>query len=512
MKIIKQHNFDSINNLSRCLVFIIIMFYAWYSFKSNFYIVLFIDERILIDDIYNIWLLDDVFNRFQNISNIYLKNILILITEVSYGGDLRYGRLWSNFYAIVLGPLSFFGERFLITSTRILNSLLFFSANYILSKNILKKEQIWIGILVLYSLPAVEYLHRIPKPESLSLLFVALGIGAFNQKKFYLAIFYLSISSFLKINTILLLSVFGIYMLFKTDIKKHVFIFKSSLLVGISLIIVNPILLIPPISFGKFTTPNFYKIYFNWLTSQSSNGDNVIFGLGTLKVWLNSISNLYLIPSEFSILVLIGLIIIFLFVSIQASRKRDVLAQLIVIISFLYLVFYFFYIERQFIHYLSLPLSLLALSLIKTLEMTVSRVKFIIYFALTILLLTGLFSNAARHIEDKNFNANYRFGYTDIYTPEDAKKLTDSVVFEIINIYKFNPSLSKNLVGWHPDLFVPRNGVTYNDNFYIREYWGSKDNVDEALTDYDIFVTYTDYKVDELIKKRKIQNIYIYFK
>ena len=81
-------------------------------------------------------------------------------------------------------------------------------------------------------------------------------------------------------------------MLIKTDIKKYVFVFKSSLIVGISLIIVNPILLIAPISFGKFTTPNFYKIYFNWLASQGSNGDNVAFELGTLKVWLNAISNL----------------------------------------------------------------------------------------------------------------------------------------------------------------------------------------------------------------------------
>ena len=31
------------------------------------------DERIIIDDIYNVWLFDDVFNRFINIENNFFK-------------------------------------------------------------------------------------------------------------------------------------------------------------------------------------------------------------------------------------------------------------------------------------------------------------------------------------------------------------------------------------------------------------------------------------------------------
>ena len=51
---------------------------------------------MLIDDIYNLWLLEDLYGRFINISNPILKNILIIFIELAYGGDLRYGRLWST--------------------------------------------------------------------------------------------------------------------------------------------------------------------------------------------------------------------------------------------------------------------------------------------------------------------------------------------------------------------------------------------------------------------------------
>ena len=80
------------------LLFIIIFFYIFNSFYLNEYEILFIDEKLIIDDIYNIWLIDDVFGRYDNVNNNYLKSILIIFTELSYGGDLRYGHLWSNYF------------------------------------------------------------------------------------------------------------------------------------------------------------------------------------------------------------------------------------------------------------------------------------------------------------------------------------------------------------------------------------------------------------------------------
>ena len=91
-----NHFLDINNKIIKTLPFLILFFYIFFAFKFNQYEIIFMDERIIIDDIYNVWLFDDTFNRFVNIENNFYKKILIFFTEVSYGGDLRYGRLWSN--------------------------------------------------------------------------------------------------------------------------------------------------------------------------------------------------------------------------------------------------------------------------------------------------------------------------------------------------------------------------------------------------------------------------------
>ena len=112
------------------------IFYILNNLKSNIYEVLFIDERMLIDDIYNVWLLEDLYNRFSSISNQTIKNILIIFIELAYGGDLRYGRLWSNVFTILVGPTTFISDTVVIIFSRILNSLLFFTGAYYLSRNL----------------------------------------------------------------------------------------------------------------------------------------------------------------------------------------------------------------------------------------------------------------------------------------------------------------------------------------------------------------------------------------
>ena len=128
------------NNTFRILSVGLLIFYVINNLKNNIYEVLFIDERLLIDDIYNIWLIEDIYNRFSNISNQSLKNILIIFIEFAYGGDLRYGRLWSNFFTIIAGPAIFISDTVVIILSRILNSLLFFFGAYFLSRNLVDKK------------------------------------------------------------------------------------------------------------------------------------------------------------------------------------------------------------------------------------------------------------------------------------------------------------------------------------------------------------------------------------
>ena len=117
----RLHLIDNNNKILKPIFFSILIFYIYQAFKLNNYETLFIDERLLIDDIYNIWFLDDYYNRFVNIENGVYKNLLIFITEIAYGGDLRYGRLWSNIFTLIVGPLTFISDHFVITFTRIIN-------------------------------------------------------------------------------------------------------------------------------------------------------------------------------------------------------------------------------------------------------------------------------------------------------------------------------------------------------------------------------------------------------
>ena len=134
------------------------------------------------------------------------------------------------------------------------------------------------------------------------------------------------------------------------------------------------------------------------------------------------------------------------------------------------------------------------------------RSKLILFFGIL-----GNFTNLERFVNDVEFNANYRYGYENIITVSDAEKLVTSVVSELRIIYELNPHLETNLVYWHPDLFLPRNKVTYEDKFFVREYWGNKDSVNYAINEADVYVTYTDYEVPETISKSVIENYFIYY-
>ena len=160
------------NSIFKFLSLGLFVFYIINNLKNNIYEVLFIDERMLIDDIYNVWLIEDLYDRFTSISNQSLKNILIIFIELAYGGDLRYGRLWSNFFIILAGPVTFISDTAVIIFSRILNSLLFFSGAYFLSKYLVEKKYLWISVFTIYSFSAVEFIHRVPKPDPMVILFV----------------------------------------------------------------------------------------------------------------------------------------------------------------------------------------------------------------------------------------------------------------------------------------------------------------------------------------------------
>jgi len=482
------------------------LFYILNNLKSNIYEVLFIDERMLIDDIYNVWLLEDLYNRFSSISNQTIKNILIIFIELAYGGDLRYGRLWSNVFTILVGPTIFISDTVVIIFSRILNSLLFFTGAYYLSRNLVDKKYLWISVFTIYSLPAVEYFHRIPKPDTLLILFVAISLKYLTDQRYYHSIFFLAIASFIKVNTFIIFFFIWIYIFFKSNEDKVRLVLKTFFLSMFSLFIVNPILLIPPLSFGGIQLPNFYKIYFNWLTTQSSNGDEIVFSFLNFTAWLETLSDFYNFPNKYLFALIFSIIITFIFKAILQSS--DDLSKYLLFIFCFYIFFYFFFIERQYTHYLHLPFSLLLIAFWRTFKKSNNLPAIILVL---IVGTTGNFTNINKFLSDTTFNANTRYGYTSVATVNDAEILITKIIKEIKLVYKANPSLDKNLVYWHPDLFTPRNRVTYNDTFFVREYWGNKDSVESAIKEADIYVTYTNYQVSDSITKLKVENFYLYY-
>ena len=115
------------------------LYYFLNNLSNNMYEVLFIDERMLIDDIYNVWLVEDLYDRFSSVSNSLIKNILIIFIEIAYGGDLRYGRLWPNIFIFFVGPFTLINDAVVISISRLLNSLMFLIGAYLMSKNTGKK-------------------------------------------------------------------------------------------------------------------------------------------------------------------------------------------------------------------------------------------------------------------------------------------------------------------------------------------------------------------------------------
>ena len=499
------HLFDSNNKFYKFSYIPIVFFYIYYAFKFNEYEIIFMDERVIIDDIYDIWLLDDAYGRYSDIKNSILKNFLILVTEVSYGGDLRYGRLWSNIFTLFIGPFTFFGDTLVITISRIFNILLYFISIWILGELFIKKTYRWFFLLAMYSLPGVETLHRFSKPEVVALLFTVIALYFFKKNEYFKTIFFLGIASFVKINFGLFSLLIFIRLLINSS-EKLIFTIKSGFIGILSMVIVNPILLIPPVKFENFELPNFYKNYLNWLLSQGSYGQEEVFSISYASGWIREIGRVFAIPNGLSGIFVLLIIILALYAGINALNARDEISVLFIVSFFTYFIFYLFFIERSFIWYLNFPFILLLISIFRNVKKNSSNRLIIISI---LLVLGGLVGNINRHYSDKKFVANYELGYENISSSEDAILQIDLVINKLQDLYEENPQFDKKLVFWNPNLFLPRQGVTYSNSFYVRESWGS--NIDEILLTSDFYVT--NENIDSInVKSESIGNYIIYFK
>lgn len=344
-----------LNIFSFLLVVYIILNFFNLSFQNNNYELLNMDERLIIDDIYNVWTQDDVFNNFENIQNIFIKKILIILSEMVYGNDLRYGRLWSNFYIILIGPLTlFFNDSVVIAITRIINIIIFFSALNVLINNFVSKKYKWIIFLLFYCLPGIDYYNTTVKPDPFLILLIGFAMILIKKEKYYLSLFTLAVATGLKIIGIFtfLPTIFYLFLNNKLNLNLKNF-FKIGFLSWLAIVLVNPILLLPPLSFGP--VPNFWMKYYLWIDSQSKWTQKARFDIEYFLNWSNSINSYFF--NDIKNNYIVYLIYIFLtFYLIKSIKRFDDLNSIFLISGYIYLFYILFTVERQWLLYLHFPL------------------------------------------------------------------------------------------------------------------------------------------------------------
>ena len=96
-----------------------------------------------------------------------------------------------------------------------------------------------------------------------------------------------------------------------------------------------------------------------------------------------------------------------------------------------------------------------------------------------------------------------------IDSEESAIYLVYEVLSEIEILIDNGIIDSSTTVLWNPELFTPRNGVTYDSTFYVRENWNS-DELELLGKNYQLIVTYENFE-NILFNKVQVGNFFLYF-
>ena len=462
-----------INYFSLIILIYVIFRLLFIAFFQNSYELLFTDERIIINDIYNVWNLDNEFDRYGNVDNQVLKNVLLVITEIVYGGDLRYGRIWSNIFIFLLGPLSLINDQVLVTSVRIFTIFIYFISINLLINLFLDKNLKWFYLLVFYCIPGAFYFNIVPKPDPFVILFVALALLSIKKENFNWALFLLGVATGVKIVGIFALALIVMYLLLTNKIKVKISsFFKILIIPWCGLVFANPILLIPPLNIGSL--PNFYKIYYNWINSQSLYGQEERFNINHLTLWSDSISLQFSFNLLKNSIFTFFLMTIVLYAAFQLAKNKQYLILTIMTIGISHLLFIFLSVERQWLMYLNFSFIFIFIGLIFFITNTSKRKYLLIIFLFFTVIPTGI------------YNLNDSFSTKNLDDTTDIQDI-ELVINKINNLYKLK-SNSFNIVYWDPQYGMARNNVTHIGSFEIKEHW-EYNNLNDTLQKSDFYVT-----------------------
>ena len=175
---IKQLNYlKLLNFLAISIVFYFVIQNILSFFNQIQYRHLHVDERlVVINPILNVYFQVDIYDRFSEITPVFLKNLLVIISEMILGGTLDYGRIYNNLYIVAAGPLSIFNFEVVVIFGRLIQFVIFLYSLIYISKYFLRESSRSLFILLAFGLPGAYFIVQNPKPDSLAILFLMIGL------------------------------------------------------------------------------------------------------------------------------------------------------------------------------------------------------------------------------------------------------------------------------------------------------------------------------------------------
>ena len=450
-----------------------------------------VDERLVVmNPIINVYYQIDIFNRFSDITPVFLKSLLIIASEMILGGTLDYGRIYNNLFILLAGPFSFYNFEMTIISGRLIQLFIFIYSLYFISKHFLRKELRVLFILLSLGFPGAYYIIQNPKPDSLAILFFMIGIKyAFINENYRKTFIFIGLSIGTKVITLLPGFILGLYLIFPLrkikTIKKAI---EIVFMTFFGILIAQPALFLP--------LPRIYNRVFSGISGSSYYDQEQFFLLNfnNFKSWINQLSKEHSVSSIFFTI----LFVIMLILLIENFYKNSNLVNsYFLLASISMIVFITFNVQRTWNYYLYIPFLFMLIYFLRLENMKILN----IFFGLIILIISvgGLFLH-----NDKAVNS-----YFEIDQTKDLS--LDKAISYIDNQYSKNKYSFKK-VYWDPDYYFPGKNIDYFYDFLVVENWEEEKQTSPLNEKVDFIVSTKVFYTEDSIKVSQYGDLYVYEK
>ncbi len=485
MLLFKNNKLKVFLNILNTVAFLLITYLIYKNILSFFYQTeyrhLHIDERQLIDSILNVFQIQDEYGRYKNLESGILKSFLIIITELIIGGNLDYGRFYSNLFVFFSGPFYFINFKYLIISERILQLTIYIITLLYISKFFIEKNYKYIFILFGMSVPGSYYLIQNPKPDPLVILLFFVGLKKiFFDENYKTSFIFFGMSIGIKIVSIIPL--FTLFLVLKFQNQKFKTFKELSVSVFyflIGLIIAQPALLIP--------SRKIYSRIFSAIKGASVYNQDEYFTLNSANVnsWLQTLSKEYSLSEVIFVLVFLITFTLFL----KSLNESKYISTFYLFTFLFFTVFIIFNVERTWSYYLAFPFIFLLVYLFQENEHITFK-KLVLLFPILIIVINGLAYHNEKAVDS----------YFIISQP---KEQTFQEIVAFLDTQYSSDNFKYNFVYWDPDLYFPRYKINYKENFQVLENWELDAGINPLISKVDFIVSlqkinYTSKDIKEL--------------